>query len=93
MHGSLTNFTIAARLAVVFGLGWALGLAATSLPVKELTLTFFALHGVRNQDIRMLWTYYIIYMLCLPIYRTYHAFQLRLIVMDCWLQISSLFIH
>ena len=49
MHGSLTNFTIAATLAVVFGLGWALGLAATSLPVKELTLTFFALHGVRNQ--------------------------------------------
>ena len=66
-----TNFTIAATLAVVFGLGWALGLAATSLPVKELTLTFqiifsffvgfqgiliFALHGVRNQDIRKLWT-------------------------------------
>ena len=65
-----TNFTIAATLAVVFGLGWALGLAATSLPVKELTLTFqvlfsifvgaqgillFLLHGVRNQDIRKVW--------------------------------------
>ena len=65
-----TNFTIAANLAVVFGLGWALGLAATSLPVKELTLAFqilfsifvgvqgiliFLLHGVRNQDIRKLW--------------------------------------
>ena len=64
------NFTIAATLAVVFGLGWALGLAATSLPVKELTLTFqilfsifvgaqgmllFLLHGVRNQDIRKVW--------------------------------------
>ena len=65
-----TNFTIAATLAVVFGLGWALGLAATSLPVKELTLTFqilfsifvgvqgillFLLHGVRNKDIRNIW--------------------------------------
>ena len=65
-----THFTIAATLAVVFGLGWALGLAATSLPVKELTLTFqilfstfvgaqgvllFMLHGVRNQDIRNIW--------------------------------------
>ena len=65
-----TNFTIAATLAVVFGLGWALGLVATSLPVKELTLTFqilfslfvgaqglllFLLHGLRNQDIRKAW--------------------------------------
>ena len=65
-----TNFTIAATLAVVFGLGWALGLAATSLPVKELTLTFqilfsifvgvqgillFLLHGVRNKDICNIW--------------------------------------
>jgi uncharacterized membrane protein YciS (DUF1049 family) len=65
-----TNFTIAATLAVVFGLGWALGLVATSLPVKELTFTFqilfsifvgaqglllFLLHGVRNQDIRKAW--------------------------------------
>ena len=64
------NLTIAATLAVVFGLGWALGLAATSLPVKELTLTFqilfsifvgaqgmllFLLHGVCNQDIRKVW--------------------------------------
>ena len=63
-----TNFTIAATLAVVFGPGWALGLAATSRPVKELTLSFqilfsifvgaqgmliiFLLHGVRNQDVR-----------------------------------------
>ena len=65
-----TNFTIAATLAVVFGLGWGLGLAATGLPVKELTLTFqilfsifvgiqgtllFLLHGVRNKDIRNIW--------------------------------------
>ena len=65
-----TNFTIAATLAIVFGLGWALGLVATSLSVKELTLTFqilfsifvgaqglllFLLHGVRNQDIRKTW--------------------------------------
>ena len=54
----------------MFGLGWALGLAATSLPVKELTLAFqilfsifvgsqgiliFLLHGVRNQDVCKLW--------------------------------------
>ena len=65
-----TNFTIAVTLAVVFGLGWALGLAATHLPVRELTLAFqilfsifvglqgvllFLLHGVRNRDIRKLW--------------------------------------
>ena len=65
-----TNFTIAATLAVVFGLGWALGLAATSLPVKELALIFqilfsifvgaqgvllFLLHGVRNKDVRKTW--------------------------------------
>ena len=54
----------------MFGLGWTLGLAATSVPVKEFSLTFqilfsifvgaqgvliFLLHGVRNQDIRKLW--------------------------------------
>ena len=70
MKAMQTHFTIAATLAVVFGLGWALGLAATSLPVKELTLMFqilfsifvgaqgvllFLLHGVRNQDIRKTW--------------------------------------
>ena len=65
-----TKFTIAAILAVMFGLGWTLGLAATSVSVKEFSLTFqilfsifvgaqgvliFLLHGVRNQDIRKLW--------------------------------------
>jgi hypothetical protein len=64
------KFTVAAILAVMFGLGWTLGLAATSVPVKEFSLTFqilfsifvgaqgvliFFLHGVRNQDIRKLW--------------------------------------
>ena len=64
------KFKIAAILAVMFGLGWTLGLAATSVPVKEFSLTFqilfsifvgaqgvliFLLHGVRNQDIRKLW--------------------------------------
>lgn len=62
--------TIASILAVMFGLGWTLGLAATSVPVKEISLTFqilfsifvgaqgaliFFLHGVRNQDTRKLW--------------------------------------
>ena len=70
MKAMQTNFTIAVTLAIMFGLGWGLGLAATSLPVKELTLTFqilfsifvgaqgvllFLLHGVRNQDIRKVW--------------------------------------
>ena len=64
------KLTIAAILAVMFGLGWTLGLAATSVPVKEFSLTFqilfsifvgaqgvliFLLHGVRNQDVRKLW--------------------------------------
>ena len=64
------HFTIAITLAVVFGLGWAFGLAATSLPIKELTFTFqilfslfvglqgfliFLLHGVRNKDARNAW--------------------------------------
>ena len=68
-----TNFTIAVTLAVVFGLGWALGLAATSFPVKELTfilqilfsvfvgiqgVLLFLLHGVRNKDIRKVWIQY-----------------------------------
>ena len=69
------KFTIAAILAVMFGLGWTLGLAATSVPVKEFSLTFqilfsifvgaqgvliFFLHGVRNQDIRKLWKWWLI---------------------------------
>ena len=64
------KFIIAVTLAIVFGLGWGLGLVATSLPVKELTFTFqilfsvfvgsqgillFLLYGVRNQDIRNIW--------------------------------------
>ena len=75
-----THFTIAATLAVIFGLGWSLGLAATSLPVKELTLTFqilfsifvgaqgvllFLLHGVRNQDIRKTWIHIVSHKSCL----------------------------
>ena len=64
------NLTIAVTLAVMFGLGWILGLVATSLPVKEVTLVFqilfsifvgaqgaliFILHGVRNEEARKLW--------------------------------------
>ena len=64
------NFFIAMSLSVVLGLGWGLGLAATSSSVVELTVTFqvifsifvglqgvliFALHGVRNKDARDLW--------------------------------------
>ena len=64
------NFIIAMSLSVVLGLGWGLGLAATSSSVVGLTVTFqvifsifvgmqgvliFVLHGVRNKDARDLW--------------------------------------
>ena len=64
------NATIAFTLAVVFGLGWGIGLVATSGPVRELTFTFqilfsllvglqglliFILHGIRSKDVRKLW--------------------------------------
>ena len=64
------NLFIAMSLSVVLGLGWGLGLAATSSSVVELTTTFqvifsifvgmqgvliFFLHGVRNKDARDLW--------------------------------------
>ena len=64
------NLTVAATLAFVFGLGWAIGLAATSLPIEEITYVFqiifcilvgaqgvliFFLQGVRNKDFRQFW--------------------------------------
>lgn len=64
------NFIIALSLAVVFGLGWGLGLLATSNPVEEVTIglqvlfsifvgaqgvLLFILHGIRNTDSRKLW--------------------------------------
>ena len=64
------NVVIALTLATIFGLGWGIGLASTSGPIRELTHTFqiifsvlvglqgtliFVLHGVRNQDVRNLW--------------------------------------
>ena len=64
------NVVIALTLATIFGLGWGIGLAATSGPIAELSLTFqivfsilvglqgtliFVLHGVRNKDVRNLW--------------------------------------
>ena len=70
LESTKKHFTIAITLAVMFGLGWAFGLAATSLPIKELTFTFqilfsvfvglqgfliFLLHGIRNKDARKLW--------------------------------------
>ena len=63
------NAVVAMSLAVVFGLGWAFGLAAT-IPVDELSFAFqalfcfavgsqglliFLLHGVRNKDFRDFW--------------------------------------
>ena len=64
------NLFIAMSLSVVLGLGWGLGLAATSSSVVGLTVTFqvifsifvgmqgvliFVLHGARNKDARDLW--------------------------------------
>ena len=64
------NVVIALTLATIFGLGWGIGLAATSGPIRQLTLTFqilfsilvglqgtliFVLHGIRNKDVRNLW--------------------------------------
>ena len=70
LEATKKHFTIAMALAVMFGLGWAFGLAATSLPVKELTITFqvlfslfvglqgfliFLLHGLRNMEAQNVW--------------------------------------
>ena len=64
------NFIIAMSLAVVLGLGWTLGLLATSFPSVEVTTTFqvlfsifvgmqgvliFGLHALRNSDARNVW--------------------------------------
>ena len=64
------NFVVAVTLAVVLGLGWGLGLLATSHDVRALTTVFqvlfalfvglqgvliFLLHGVRNPDAREVW--------------------------------------
>ena len=64
------NATIAFSLAIVFGLGWAFGLAATSTPSKETTfalqllftifvgcqgLLIFFLHGIRKPEARNEW--------------------------------------
>ena len=61
---------IAFGLSVVFGLGWGLGLAATSSDAKEVTFVFqvifsifvgsqgiliFILHGLRSPDARRVW--------------------------------------
>ena len=63
------NAIAAMTLAIVFGLGWAFGLAAT-IPIDELNFVFqvlfcfavgcqgvliFLLHGVKNKDFRDVW--------------------------------------
>ena len=64
------NFIIAMSLAIVLGLGWGLGLLATSSGLLEVTILFqvlfsifvgmqgvliFFLHGVRNNEAREVW--------------------------------------
>ena len=64
------NIVIALILVTIFGLGWGIGFAAMSGPIRQLTFTFqiafsilvslqgaliFVLHGIRNKDVRMLW--------------------------------------
>ena len=64
------NAVIALTLGVIFGLGWGIGLAATSGTIKQLTFAFqilfsivvgtqgaliFLFHGIRNKDVRNLW--------------------------------------
>ena len=64
------SLIIAVALATVFGLGWGLGLAATSSSVEELTFAFqvvftifvgsqgvllFLFHGIRSEDARKVW--------------------------------------
>lgn len=64
------NLIIAAGLSILFGLGWGIGLAATSSDVKEVTFAFqvlfsifvgsqgvliFFFHGIRSPKFRQVW--------------------------------------
>lgn len=81
------NFVIAVGLAIVFGLGWGLGLMATSSSEEGVTLAFqivftifvalqglllFAFHGIRNKDARQLWKEWC-YAACVKSYKAYSA--------------------
>lgn len=81
------NFVIAVGLAIVFGLGWGLGLIATSSSEEGVTLAFqivftifvalqglllFAFHGIRNEDARQLWKEWC-YAACVKSYKAYSA--------------------
>ena len=67
-HKNQLNMTVG--LATLFGLGWGFGLAASSMPIKELTFTFqllfnifvgsqgallFFFHCIRNPEARRQW--------------------------------------
>ncbi len=70
---------IAIGLSVVFGLGWGLGLAASSSDIEELTFVFqvlfsvfvgsqgviiFVLHGLRSKDARLVWKSWFSFLPC-----------------------------
>ena len=76
---AIKSLIIAVILAFVFGLGWAIGLAATSLPIKEITYIFqvifcilvgaqgvliFFLQGLRSKDFRHFWRQIFYSILC-----------------------------
>ena len=78
---------IAFGLSVVFGLGWGLGLAATSSDAKEVTFVFqvifsifvsaqgiliFILHGLRSPDARLVWKTWLSCLTCIGTGKNYN---------------------
>ena len=71
MENFKKNFVVAVGLSLLLGLGWGLGLTATSSDLRELTfalqiifsvfvgsqgILIFILHGLRSPQFRLVWT-------------------------------------